>query len=438
MKDLLGSFLATGGIQIANFVTGILAARLLLPEGRGELTILLLWPLLIADLGSGSLSTSVNFHMARKDHTPKQIWAGSVFFITALCPVLIAVYLVLVPYIYGGQRPEVMTLAVLGAALIPAYLFALSLMALFQGGQKFGAYNLLRSLVHFGYLGFAALLLLLTGPSLASFLYAYLGAHLLVLGIAVWLGWKNGWISLKPVISVIRSLSLYGLRAHVGVVLAVANRRLDQLIISVALAATDLGFYVVAMTVEGPLFLAATTMELLLFPKIAEQSQEGGRQEVLGRYFRAALIIVIPAIIAFMILAPWLIEIVFGAAYLPATDAARILALSGIGYTLKIMLTTYMRASNRMRIVTQSEGLGIVVTVISLAVLLPWLGLIGAAIAQVLAFTIPALFMAFLIQRETGLTLTQLCRFEKRDWQVFGELKHKLRRRSANDPGADK
>lgn len=189
------------------------------------------------------------------------------------------------------------------------------------------------------------------------------------------------------------------------------------------------------MTVEGPLFLAATTMELLLFPKIAEQSQEGGRQAVLGRYFRAALIIVIPAIIAFLILAPWLIKIVFGAAYLPATDAARILALSGIGYTLKIMLTTYMRASNRMRIVTQSEGVGIVVTVVSLAILLPWLGLIGAAIAQVLAFTIPALFMAYLIRRETGLTLTQLCRFERRDWQVFDELKHKLRGRRKDRPG---
>lgn len=438
MKDLFGSFLAAGGIQIANLATGILAARLLLPEGRGELTILLLWPILIADLGSCSLNTSVNYHTARKDHTPKQIWAGAVFLIAALCPVLIAVYLVLVPYIYGGQRPEVITLAVIGAALIPAYLFALSLMALFQGGQKFSAYNLLRALVHFGYLGFAALLLLLTGPSLASFVYAYLGAHILVLGIAVWLGWKNGWLSLKPVYAIIRSLTVYGLRAHVGVVLAVANRRLDQLIISVALAATDLGFYVVAMTIEAPIFLAATTMELLLFPKIAQQSQEGGRQEVLGRYFRAALIIVVPAIIAFVILAPWLIEIVFGAAYLPATDAARILALSGIGYTLKIMLTTYMRASNKMRIVTQSEGVGIVVTVASLAVLLPWLGLIGAAIAQVLAFTVPALFMAFLIQRETGLTLSQLCRFEKRDWQVFDELRHKLRGRKTDGPGADK
>ena len=66
MKDLFGSFLATGGTQIANFATGILAAGILLPEGRGEPTILLLWQMLVADLGSFSLSTSTSFHMARK------------------------------------------------------------------------------------------------------------------------------------------------------------------------------------------------------------------------------------------------------------------------------------------------------------------------------------------------------------------------------------
>ncbi len=86
-----------------------------------------------------------------------------------------------------------------------------------------------------------------------------------------------------------------------------------------------------------------------------------------------------------------------------------------------------MRASNRMRIVTKCEGIGIAVTVIALAVLLPLFGLVGAAIAQVLAFTVPALFMAFLVNRETGLSIIGLFRFEKRDWRVFDELTARFR-----------
>jgi O-antigen/teichoic acid export membrane protein len=379
MKDLLTTFLSAGAIQFINIATGILAARLLLPEGRGELAILLLWPVLIADLGSFSLSTSVSYHTARKEHTIREIGAGALLIITALFPILIAIFLALAPTIYAGHRPEVMRLAVICAILIPTYMYALSLMSLFQGSQKFGSYS-------------------------------------------IWLSRKNSWISLKPVIAVVRSLAFYGMRAHVGVVLAVANRRLDQMILSIALAATDLGLYVVAMTVEGPLFLAAVTMEMLLFPKLASQSDESARQKTLGRYFRASLILVVPATILFLVLAPWLIGIVFGQAYLPAVDAARILALSGIGYTLKVMLTTHMRASNRMRIVTQSEGIGILATVVALLVLLPPFGLIGAAIAQVLAITVPALFMAFKINRDTGLSIVALFQFEKRDWRVFDEV----------------
>ena len=428
MKDLLTTFMSGGMIQLVNIATGILAARLLLPEGRGELAILLLWPVLIAELGSFSLSASSGFHMARNQHTPREIWSGTVLFTTFLFPVLIGIFVLLAPVIYGGQRPEVLQLAYLCSALIPSYLYALGLMGIFQGAQKFGPYNLLRSFVHFCYLGLVIVFLAFEPPSLSVFVNSYIAGHILLLVITLWLSWKQGWVSIKPGIAVIRSLFLYGLRTHAGVVLAVANRRLDQLIISVALAATDFGFYVVAMAIETPIFFAATSIQILLFPKIAAQASEAGRQQVLGRYFRAALIIVAPVTIIFLISAPWLIEIAFGAAYLPATDAARILALGGIGYTLKIMLTTYMRASNRMRIVTMSEGVGVAVTVVSLSILLPWLGLIGAAISQVLAFTIPALYMAFLIRRSTGLSLVRLFRFEKRDWQVFGELTARLRR----------
>ncbi len=432
MKDLFGSFLAAGGIQIANFATGILAARILLPEGRGELTILLLWPVLIADLGSISLNTSTNFHMARKSHSPKEIFAGTGLLLTILWPLLVGAFLVLSPYIYSGQRSEVLEMSAICSAFIPLYLYALNMMAMFQGDQNYGVYNALRALVNLGYLGLAILLLVFWNASLSAFIYAYLAAHLGLLGITLWLVTRNGWLSFRPSIAAIRSLATYGVRAHVAIVLEIANRRLDQLIISLAMAATDLGLYVVAMTIEGPLFLAVTTMELLLFPKIAQQTQEGGRQEVLGRYFRAALVLVVPATAVFIVFAPWLIGIVFGNAYLPATDAARVLALSGIAYTLKVMLTTYMRASNRMRIVTKCEGLGIAVTVIALAVLLPLFGLVGAAIAQVLAFTIPALFLAFLVSRETGLSIVGLFRFEKRDWRVFAELTARFRRAGQN------
>ena len=427
MKALLSTFLTTGGIQIANLITGILAARLLLPEGRGELALLFLWPVLIADLGSMAINSSVGFHSARADMSQKQIWSGSVAVVTLLSPILVVGYLGFLPLIFEGQRPEVIELAMLGAVLIPLHLYGLTLISQFQGVQDFDAFNLLRSAVHFVYLGLVVLLVLVAGEELQSFLWAVIGSFAIPLFISIWLGWRRGWVSLAPRFGTIKALFMYGLRTHISTVLNVLNRRLDQIMISIALSATDLGLYVVAVSVEGMLFLVASTLDLLLFPKISEQRIERSRQEVLGRYFRAALVLMVPASIVLLIFTPFLIELIFGAAFLPAVDATRILILSGIPYALKVMLSAYMRGSNRMRIITKSEGVGIVVTVVSLAALVPLLGLIGAAIAQVLAFTIPTLYMAILIRNSTGLSLRGLFRFERRDLKIFEDVLARFR-----------
>ncbi len=50
MRDISVSFAATGAIQVVNIATGLLAARLLLPEGRGELAAIMLWPGILAEI----------------------------------------------------------------------------------------------------------------------------------------------------------------------------------------------------------------------------------------------------------------------------------------------------------------------------------------------------------------------------------------------------
>ena len=59
MKDVTVSFATTAFIQVTNIATGLLAARLLLPEGRGELAEILLWAGLIVEFGILGLSDEV-------------------------------------------------------------------------------------------------------------------------------------------------------------------------------------------------------------------------------------------------------------------------------------------------------------------------------------------------------------------------------------------
>ncbi len=66
MKHLLFSFGGTAAVQLLNIATSILAARLLLPEGRGEMAVIMLWPAVIGTLGLFSLDQAVMYHTARR------------------------------------------------------------------------------------------------------------------------------------------------------------------------------------------------------------------------------------------------------------------------------------------------------------------------------------------------------------------------------------
>ena len=419
MRNLFISFLSTGFIQLANLATGILAARLLHPEGRGELALLVLWAVLVANLGSMGLHTAVTYTGARRETAPSKIFASMIWLSLALSPVLMGVYAIVVETVFAGQRPAVLSMAWIYMAMIPIYLCSHALVSQFQGEQRFGRFNLLRPTVHVAYLVFILAALAAGAATVTGFATAYLAATaasgLAALVMAVQLGWAR----LVPDFRVMREMFLYGLRSHVGTVLFIANSKLDQLVISVVLAVGDLGLYVVAVTVAGIPLLIASTTDMLAFPKMTEQDSEEDRRAVLGRYLRATLCLVLPAIAVLVVIAPELIALVFGRSFLPAANVARVLLLSAVPLAFRVFLASYLRAGDRMLILGKVEAVAVAVAVAALGVLVPLFGTMGAALAQLAATTLPVVVCIALIRREQPFDLVALLTPQQRDVAVF-------------------
>ena len=421
MRNLFTSFLSTGAIQIANLVTGILAARLLLPEGRGELALLLLWPILIAELGSLGLNTAVSYKSARRETTSPEIFSATVWLVAALSPLLIGAYAAAVLFAFDGQRPAVVSMAWVCAAIVPLHLYSLALVSQFQGEQRFGPFNVLRSLMHFFYLGLVLLLVALSLADVQGFAFAFLGAIAATGAVAVGMAARLGWLSLVPDTRMMLDMLRYGVRVHVGNMLNIATRKLDQLLISLTLAVSDLGLYVIAVTIAGiPMIVTATT-DLIAFPKMAQQDSDEGRQFVLGRYLRATMFLVGPCVAVLILAAPEVIALLFGAAFLPAADIARLLLLSGIAFVFRTLFASYLRAGNRMMIVSKVEAAGLILTVAALALLVPLYGLVGAAAAQLVSVTLPVFWCVALIRRVQPFDIVALLTPRRADLDVFRE-----------------
>lgn len=427
MKNLFTSFLSSGAVQIANLVTGILAARLLLPEGRGELAFLLLWPPMIAEIGSFSVNTAVSYYSARNEFSRKQIFAGATLTIAVLSVLLMAVFILVMPALFTGQRPELMNVGWIFVAYIPIHLFSACLFCQFQGAHDFTTYNVLRVLLAYGYFGFIFVCVWIFDASPAAFAYAFLAANVATLLTSISLAGRRGWISFAPDKDVVKSLLSYGSRFHVSVILTVVNRRLDIVVITILLSSADLGLYVAAGALQSLPMVVTMTMDVLVFPKIAAATTEEARRAILGRYIRATLILIVPVTVGMLAIAPYLVRWAFGAPFTGATDAVRILLLAGIPYTFNILITTYLRASDQMALVNKAELIGLIVSSTTLFALVPFFGIVGAATAHVIAALIPPIYFI----ARAGLNVQELLRFSEDDIELLRELMLRISRRKA-------
>jgi len=88
-----------------------------------------------------------------------------------------------------------------------------------------------------------------------------------------------------------------------------------------------------------------------------------------------------------------LLRLCFGAAYLPALTAARILIVAAIPLSFNVLAASGCRAMNRPMLVSTAEMVSLAVTGLGLWTLLPAYGFVGAAIASGLAYGAMAIFL---------------------------------------------
>jgi O-antigen/teichoic acid export membrane protein len=417
MKDVSVSFFTTALIQVVNIATGLLAARLLLPEGRGELAAIILWPGLIAELGNLGLHDALLYRAATRSANPRELFAAAMVLVGTLSGILIAIGLIVVPIVFESHTPDVQTIAIYFlCAYLPTYFTSLFTSGMFQGNLEITTWNALRALVPLTYLVGIVLLLLVGVSGVADFAIAYIVAQLAAAAAGFFLLARRGWISWQAKPEVMRSLVVYGIKVHVGEVLYSLRQRIDQAVISLWLPVADLGLYVVALTVaNGPLILVFTLANVA-FPKISQQATIEGKLAVFGRYLRFSLTMAAGTIVLLLILVPWLLPLLFGQPFAPAVPIANILLLGTLPLAAKLMFQQALKAWDRSLIVGRAELVGLIVAAVLIVGLMPRFGLIGVAWSLVISQTATAVMMGVSLHYTLRVPLLSLFVPTAEDW----------------------
>ena len=395
-RMLLGSLVTSGGVQGLNALTGVILARGLGPGGRGEVAVIILWPSLLVTVGSLGVVQAATYQAARAEWRLGTLVGSTLMLGLVQSVVFVGVGLILLPLVLHGYDSDVVHTAYVFLLYIPLNLFQLLLMAILNGLHKFAAFNVLRMI---GYVTTASLLVVyavlgtLTVPFAAS---AYGAASLATAaaGAILLARTRPGRLSLDRALT--RKLLSFGVKTHTANMSQYLNERLDQLVISVFLNPVKLGLYVVAVTLGALTTLIGQSAAYVALPVIA-RLDPGEDRNAAARFFVGMTLVAATAVtLPILAFTPMIIDVFFGSAFADAADPSRILLLAAIVISMNAVLTAVVQAVGRPLDAGIAQGAALAGTIGGLAVLLPALGLIGAAVASLLAYGVAA---AFLVHR---------------------------------------
>lgn len=175
------ALLGTAATQAANLATAMIAARALLPEGRGDLALIVLWPMLAAQVASVSLSEALLVLTASGRGDSRRLFATGLWLTLALAAVAAAVAgLWLAPATLAARPEEVQAAGRLCLWLVPATLLSTLILDSLRGRLDHTGWAILRSIQALAYLAGAVIAWRL-GAGLMGFALAFVASHAVAL-----------------------------------------------------------------------------------------------------------------------------------------------------------------------------------------------------------------------------------------------------------------
>ena len=411
-------------LQMLNIASGILTARLLEPSGKGELTAVILWPSIIAALGSLGLAGSITYYTSQKIKDSRYIFATSFTIGIIQSIILIIIGFFIIPKVLEEYSKESIQIACVYLLYIPLNLLTLYPLSILAGKLMFGAYNIIRCIFGVSTLVLLFALFIFGIFTVQNVVLMYLMSNFITLCIAYIYIRNSGDLNFKPKLYLTRPLLTYGIKSHLSNISLSLNERLDQLLMSVILLSTDLGLYVVAVTLSTPIVLIGTSIANVAFPAIASSSNDKEMSLKFGRYARFTLWLSVTVACVMLLLSSTLIEVIFGRAYLPALYVAQILLIAAIPLSINRVFQAGLKALNEPLIAGIAETIAVIITVLLLLIYLPKFGIIAAGWVSLIAYSISLLYMIKHFIKKYRISLRDMVLPSKDDIKLLHDSRH--------------
>jgi enterobacterial common antigen flippase len=388
LQDFVITLGSNGAISVFGAIAGILVARLLGPESRGELAAAIVWAGILGVLGQIGMPQAITYVTARDFRQLGNIFKATLFILAVQSTLIIVIGWLIAGFVLKQRQPGALDAVRIYLFSVPFATLITYLSTMAQGLRHFRFFSAFRIAGSITYIAVVAAAYVLDVTEVRSIVVWLLTGQIIValVVLSVFYYHYRGVIVSASLHRVeVRQLIGYGVRTYGGSLSWIANARLDQFIMSFRVSLLELGIYAVAVSYAGLLFPLFGAFAMVLFPNVAAEERDAAAP-IINRTLRLYLISSTIGCFVLALLSPLLIPWLFGPEFAVAIFPSRILLAGTIFLGGNYVLSDALRGLGHPTITSIAEIVGLIVTITCLLLLLPRFGIDGAAVASVISY----------------------------------------------------
>lgn len=413
-----GSVLVFRTVTIAlQAVAAVIAARYLGAQGRGVVAAASTGPALVAlalFLGMGV----ANVYFVARDEVRVAVALGTSLGVVFVVGVVVApLYVGAAMLLRGSLFHGLPTVyIVLGGLAIPAALAVRYVSAVAQGLQRIALLNSVTVVQAATILALYIVFLLGMGEGpLAAFTIVLVANLVGLVPVLVVLTRDHGrWRFEKEYA---KRAVRFGAKGEASNLITFLGYRVDLLIVTGFLGFAAAGHYVVAFTAVELLWVVPNALGVVLFPRVAASTVGGNEQavETTAQIVRLTTLLLLAFAVAGAAMAPLVVPLVFSSQFQASVVPLELLVPGVVLFGLGKVLSADLAGRGRPGITTLANALGLLVMVALDLVMIPSMGVPGAALASSIAYAVVFVFQARIFTRITGVPVRSLVLVRGRD-----------------------
>jgi len=371
---------------LISVATSILLARALGPEGRGVYAVAMLLPAMVVSFGHLGLGTASTYLIARKKYSPTSVFATNLGFIVIVGALglgagAIAILLLADSALAGAPHG----LLWLGLALVLPDLAISYTRYILLGLSRIPRYNAVYVAQRVLSLCFLIIALVALGAGVKGAVVAAVSARWLAAAISALLTARAVMATegrFRFDIKCAKEALAYGVKFHLGGIVAFLNLRLDLLLVNSFLGVTQVGLYTVAVGLVEKLWLLPQAASAVLFPRIASEDDEARKGRITSTIVRNVLLISVVSGGIIVLIGRWLIPVLYGGHFRGSVGALYALMTGAVASSGSRVLGNDLAARGHPMLNTY---FGIAALALNLGLNLWWIpfaGIAGAAWAS--------------------------------------------------------